>query len=101
MIKKIIVVIIAIISIAAVISYGVYENMQIEKKFNLKKEKALKIINTEIEKRENLNKKMEKLASDFSAEYENNLNNNLIVIKNKIEKATNEKELLKIISELD
>lgn len=94
MIKKIVVIAVIIVGI---IGYGVYDNIQIEKSFNLKKERALKIINAEIEKRENLNSKMEKLAKDFNADYENNLNDNLIMLKDKIEKATNEKELLDII----
>ena len=91
--KKIVVIVVIIVGI----SYGVYENIQIEKKFNLKKEKALKIVNTEIEKRDNLNKKMEKLANEFNADYENNINSNLMILKDKIKKATNEKELLNVI----
>ena len=90
--------IIVVITVAVVLSWGIYENIQIKKSFNLKKEKALKIINAEIEKREALNAKMERLAVEFNAEYKNNLNDNLLVLKNKIEKATNEKELMDIIN---
>ena len=95
MLKKIIVIAAIIV---AVVSCGVYENIQIEKKFNLKKQKALTIVNTEIEKRERLNEKIEKLANDFSIEYENNINENLLLLRDKIKKATNEKELLYIIN---
>jgi len=95
MIKKIIV-IVAII--ATIVSCEIYNNIQIEKKFNLKKTKALTAVNAEIAKREKLNEKMEKLANDFSIEYENNINKNLLILRDKIEKATNEKELLNIIN---
>ena len=44
---------------------------------------------------------MEKLASNFHAEYNNNLNSNLLKIREKIQNAKNEKELLKIASELN
>ena len=97
MIKKIMV----LIAVITFVICGVHENIQIQKSFNLKKEKVLKVINSEIEKRENLNSKMEKLASDFNAEYENNINSNLIVVREKIENAKNEKELLKIALELE
>ena len=95
---KILTILIIVASIATVASYVVYENIQIKKSFNLKKEKALKIINVEIEKRERLNAKMERLAVEFNAEYKNNLNDNLLVLKSKIEKAKNEKELMDIIN---
>ena len=87
-----------LIAVVTFIVYGIYENIQIEKKFNLKKQKALTIVNAEIEKRERLNEKIEKLANDFSIEYENNINENLLILRDKIKKATNEKELLYIIN---
>ena len=94
MIKKIMV----LIAVVTFIVYGIYENIQIEKKFNLKKTKALTAVNAEIAKRERLNYSMEKLANDFSIEYENNINENLLILRDKIKKATNEKELLYIIN---
>jgi uncharacterized membrane protein YraQ (UPF0718 family) len=93
-----------LVSFAGIIFSVQYEaNAQNHKKFIIKKEKTISLIKNEIVKRNKLNKKIEKLAELMGegTEYTSNINSNLILILEAVEKTNNLKELEKIANTLD